>query len=98
MGLKLQAIKIILDNPNYNLLEALEQQKKQLLLEKERLEEVIQTVDKTLISMKGSYKMTSEEKFKGLKEERVRINEEKYGEEIRQKYGEEVVEASIKNS
>ena len=96
MGLKLQAIKLILDNPNYNILEALEEQKKHLLLEKDRLEEVIKTVDKTLVSMKGSYEMTNEEKFKGLKEERIRMNEEKYGEEIRQKYGEEVVAASVK--
>ena len=92
MGLKLEEIKKILENPDFDLKQALEEQKKRLLLEKNRLQQIIETVEKTLEGMKGKYQMTNEEKFKGLKEENIRKNEEKYGQEIRQKYGEEVVQ------
>ena len=96
MGLKLEEIKNILENPSFDVRQALENQRKQLLLDKERLQKIIETVEKTLEGMKGKYQMTNEEKFKGLKEENIRKNEEKYGQEIRQKYGEEVVQASNK--
>lgn len=94
MGLKLEEIKQILESSNFDLEKALENQKKQLLLEKERLDKIIQTVEKTLDSMKGREQMTNEEKFEGLKEEAIRKNEEKYGKEIRQKYGDEAIIAS----
>ena len=81
MGLKLEEIKTILKNPDFDLKQALEKQKKQLLLERNRLQQIIETVEKTLEGMKGKYQMT---------------NEEKYGQEIRQKYGEEVVQVSNK--
>ncbi len=96
MGLKLEEIKTILENPDFDLKQALEKQKKQLLLERNRLQQIIETVEKTLEGMKGKYQMTNEEKFKGLKEESIQKNEEKYGQEIRQKYGEEVVQVSNK--
>lgn len=94
MGLKLEEIKNILENPSFDLKQALENQKKQLLLDKERLQKIIETVEKTLEGMKGRYQMTNEEKFKGLKEENIRKNEEEFGQEIREKYGEAVVQVS----
>lgn len=96
MGLKLEEIKRILENPDFDLKHALEKQREQLLLEQDRLQQVIETVEKTLEGMKGKCQMTNEEKFKGLKEKSIRKNEEKYGQEIREKYGEEVVQASNK--
>ena len=96
MGLKLAEIKIILSAPMYSVKEALEKQKEQMLLERVRVEKIIQTITNTLEEMKGSYSMTNEEKFQGLKVERIHRNEEKYGQEIREKYGEEVVEKSNK--
>lgn len=38
--------------------------------------------------------MTNQEKFKGLREEKIRENEAKYGKEIREKYGEDQIERS----
>ena len=40
--------------------------------------------------------MSNKEKFEGFKKEKLAVNENKYGKEIREKYGAETVEASNK--
>ena len=40
--------------------------------------------------------MSNEEKFKGLKQQMIQENEEKYGDELRQSYGDERIEAANK--
>lgn len=96
MGLKLEAIKILLTSPDYDLTKGLEQHRRDLLLQQAELKQVIETVEKTLEGMKGKREMPNKEKFKGLREQQIRDNEEKYGEEIREKYGEEKILASNK--
>lgn len=96
LNLSLEEIKQIIHGEDFNIERALEHHHIQLIHEKKRLENLIQTVEKTIQSYKGESKMTDTEKFKAFKKDQLHQNEEQYGDEIRQKYGEEVVEQSNK--
>ena len=65
-----------------------------LTQKKQQLEQLIDTVTKTIQSLKGAYTMTDQEKFQGLKSEYIAKNEQQYGAEIRARYGDEIIDAS----
>lgn len=94
LGLKLEEIKLILDDPNFDIECALLEHWKQLLKERERIEKMLHNVKKTLQSMKGEYKMKDQERFEGFKDKMIEENEDKYGDEIREKYGDSIVDTS----
>lgn len=94
LDMSLEEIKQIIHGENFDVERALEHHHIQLIHEKKRLEQLIQTVEKSIQAYKGEYKMTDKEKFEALKKDQLRQNEEQYGNEIRQKYGEKVVEQS----
>lgn len=94
MGVNLEEIKKLLSDPNYDQAEALINHKKALLKKKEQLEVLIETVEKTIRSLKGEIEMKDHEKFEGFKRNLVDENERKYGKEIRSKYGDDAVDAS----
>ncbi|MEH2943747.1 TipAS antibiotic-recognition domain-containing protein [Lachnospiraceae bacterium KK002] len=62
--------------------------------QRSRMDRLIDTVRKTLASVKGEYVMSDEEKFAVFKEKLVKENEEQYGEEIRKKWGDGPVDES----
>lgn len=94
MGVSLEEIKKLLSDPNYDQAESLINHKKALLQKKEQLQVLIETVDKTIRSLKGEIEMKDYEKFEGFKRNLVDENERKYGNEIRSKYGDDAVDAS----
>lgn len=94
LEMPLEEIKQILDNPEFDSIAALKEHQQQLLARKAQLEQLLETIDKTLASKRGEIKMTDKEKFEGFKKETIAANEAQYGEEIREKYGEETVEKS----
>ncbi|WP_152655928.1 MerR family transcriptional regulator [Oceanobacillus sp. CFH 90083] len=96
LGMKLEQIHSVLDNPDFNTLAALEEHQCKLVAEKERINQLLATVKKTIQHTKGEITMTAEEKFEGFKKERLEENERLYGKEIREKYGEKTIEASNK--
>lgn len=96
MEIKLEQIQEILDSPNFDTLNALEKHYSQLQEERRKVNQLIQTVEKTIQYKKGEIEMTSAEKFEGFKKERLEENEELYGEEIREKYGEDTINESNK--
>lgn len=93
-GLSLKNIKDILDSESYDRLKTLEYQRKKLELEKKRIDKMLRTLDNTIKSEKGEIKMSNKDKFECFKEDLIKENEEKYGEEIREKYGKEEIDAS----
>lgn len=95
-GMELREIRNILYQKDFDVMEALSEHLAQLQAERERMDALIDTVQKTIASMKGEYKMSSREKFEAFKKQMVAENEEKYGAEIRKKYGDEEVDASNK--
>lgn len=87
LNFPLQEIKIILDSPNFNKKEALETHKQLLLEKKIRLEKIIQSVDKTISSMEGEFKMNKKEVLGAFDMTEIEEHQKKYSEEVKNKYG-----------
>lgn len=94
MGLRLDEIAGVLHAPAFDRRAALEKHKARLLQERQRLDRLLATVEKTIKEEKGEAKMQDKEKFEGFKKRLLDENEARYGAEIREKYGEETVEAA----
>lgn len=96
LGIKLSAIKDIIHAPDFNIKSALKEHRQQLLSKKKMIEELLDTVEKTINAMEEETFMSNEEKFKGFTERLIEENEIKYGKEIRARYGNDTVNASNK--
>lgn len=94
LGFSLKAIKAIMNRPDADLIPTLTKHRLALIKERQRLDRLIGTVDKTIAEKKGGRHMTDSEKFEGFKQDLIDRNEKQYGQEIREKYGEEAVEQS----
>lgn len=94
LGVGLEDIKAIIDDPAFDAETALREHLEKLLHKKAQLEILIDNVRKTLASREGRITMSDQEKFAGFKEKLIAENEQKYGKEAREKYGEEAVERS----
>jgi DNA-binding transcriptional MerR regulator len=90
----LKEIKVILDNPEFNLVEALLSHKESLQTRAERIMTLLETIDKTVNHLKtGTIMLKPEELYEGLAKETA----EAYRAEAAQKYGVEEVERSEKS-
>lgn len=94
IGMKLEQIKETILNPSYDTNSSLIEHHKNLLLQKEHLEQLIIMVEKTISHNRGELNMSNKEKFAAFKKEKIKENEDKYGKEIRKKYGNESVDES----
>lgn len=83
LGFSLQEIKTILDSPDFDPCEALRQHRRALLERQERLQRLIQTVDRTLERMEGEMKMGKDE----IKELFDGFDPSEHEEEARQRWG-----------
>jgi DNA-binding transcriptional MerR regulator len=83
LDFKLDEIKAIIDNPGFDLLQALQLHRRLLENKIARFNNLIATVDKTILKIKGETEMSEKEYYAGFSREQ----QEKYKEEIRQKYG-----------
>lgn len=90
LDFSLADIKQIMSRPDFNLLEALEQHRTLLKKRRERLEELLGTVDRTVKELKGEAKMSIKDYYKGFSDEQI----EKYRREVRERWGEAVLEQS----
>ncbi|MBN2219470.1 MAG: MerR family transcriptional regulator [Kosmotogaceae bacterium] len=88
-GFSLERIKKLLSNPRFDRAGAFELQKKHLMLEKERIETMLGTLERTLKTIKGEDSMSQRERFKGFD-----FSYNPYEEEARQLWGDETVEKS----
>ena len=95
-GFELKQIKDILDNPEFDVAKALKEHLANLEEQKNNIDSLIKNVKLTLLDMEGEYKMSDKERFEAFKEELIKENEAKYGEEIRERYGDEAVEESYR--
>lgn len=94
LGIQLEQVKGILNEPDFDAVKALMGHREELLAKRERIDILIANVNKTLDEKEGRVKMSDKEKFEGFKKEMIGENEKKYGKEIREKYGEETINAS----
>ena len=94
LGFPLEQIKALLTSASFDQESALHSHLEILRGKKERLEQLIRTVEKSIAAKKGDIDMSDKEKFEGFKRKLVQENEEKYGEEVRVKYGDQTVDDS----
>ena len=93
-GFDLKTIRSILDDPDFDMLRAMEEHLGALEQQKADTEALIAAVQKTIRHLKGECDMDDKERFQAWKDRQVRENESKYGAEARQKYGDGQVDAA----
>ena len=94
LGFSLKEITKILQSDNYDRTSIMKDHLTRLREKKEKIDMLIDNVEKTILATKGEYIMGDKEKFEGFKRKLVEENELKYGEEIREKYGYEKIDES----
>lgn len=87
LDFSLQEIKDILDSPGFDQEAALRSHRLLLLAKKKRLEKIIQTVEKTIDTVRGETAMDKKEMFAAFDMAEIEKHKKKYGAEARQKYG-----------
>lgn len=96
LGVSLEQIREIINDPSFDSLTALREHRVKLLEKKQQLELLINNVEKTIAQYEGRIIMTDQEKFEGFKQKLIDENEAKYGKEVREKYGDEAVDKSYR--
>jgi DNA-binding transcriptional MerR regulator len=91
LDLSLQEIADILDDPGFDVLQALQAHKTALLNKRVRLDSLLRTIDKTIASLKeGNTMLTVEELYEGFPKDKA----EAIRREAMEKYGEDTVRSS----
>ena len=93
LGFTLNNIKEILNSPNFNRDEALRMHRKMLIEKRDKYNQMIETLDKTILHSKGELNMSNKEKFAGFD-----FSKNPYEQEAREKWGHEVVEQTNNNA
>ncbi|MEM5774683.1 MAG: TipAS antibiotic-recognition domain-containing protein, partial [Anaerolineaceae bacterium] len=84
LGLSLEDIQAVVDRPDFDLLASLEAHRSALRTRARRLEEMMKTVDRTILHLKGRLEMENKDLFGGFSEEK----QKEYEEQARLQYGE----------
>ena len=87
----LEAIKAVLDRPDFDALTALQEQRAALEAKLGRLHRLIATIDETISHLKGEATMSTKQLFAGLSPEQ----EKAYTDEAARRWGESNVRASV---
>ncbi|WP_128544722.1 MerR family transcriptional regulator [Larkinella soli] len=91
LDFSLEEIRRVLEDPDFNLIRALESHKSALQDRRDRLSSLLETIDNTISRIKGEKTMlTDEELYAGFPKEQA----EAYRQEAVEKYGAKVVEES----
>lgn len=88
-GFKLEKIKHIMATPGFDCMAAFALQKKILIQQRERIDAMLETLEKTMCEENGGATMNNNEKFSGLN-----FRENPYEQEAKELYGEETVNKS----
>lgn len=89
LGFPLKKIKEILSSPSFDRKEALTIHHKMLLDKRNQLDQLIQTVEKSILHAKGVIQMSHKEKFTGFD-----FSHNPYEQEARERWGDEAVDRS----
>lgn len=85
LGFQLSQIQDILSEDDFDLMKALEFQRKELLKKADGLKQLIQTLDKTIVELKTGKEMKEEELYAGFPKEEI----QNIRNEVKQKWGAE---------
>lgn len=92
MDMELMHIKEVLDNPNFDPVQALYAHRKALIHRADRLADLINTVESTIVHIGGGKPMSQKKMFGGFSDEQ----QKDYEREIRLEYGADTVKESVK--
>jgi MerR family transcriptional regulator, thiopeptide resistance regulator len=92
LDFSLEEIRAVLDEPGFDMVQALQAHRTALEAKAERLANLIITIDKTISHIKGEYRMKAQEAFEGFSDEK----QKEYEQEAMKRYGEETVKASMR--
>lgn len=87
LGFPLKQIKEIIESPTFDQQEALILHRKMLMEKRRRIDQMLETLDKTIRHLKGEIQMTREEKFEGFD-----FSHNPYEEGARQRWGNNAVD------
>lgn len=90
LDFSLADIKTTIDRPGFDILQALRAHRETLQERLARLSRLIETVDKTILHVKGELRMAEREFYQGFSDEK----QKEYEEEIRQRYGDKELKQS----
>lgn len=94
LDVELGTISSIINDPTFNKTAALEEHHQKLVQKRSHINQLIETVEKTIAHEKGEIKMNDQEKFNGFKEQLINENDTTYGKEIREAYGNHIINES----
>ena len=92
LKVELAKIKECLDSSSLNRLDTLYSHLNALRKEKEQLDLLIKSVQKSINAEKRNEIMSNEERFEAFKKRAVEANESKYRKELREKYGDKEID------
>lgn len=98
LDFSIKEIKGLLDNPNFDYAHALKKQRELLLLKRQRIDNILNTLDDTLAHVKGEKDMNNEERFEAFDMEHIEDMQKKYKKEVEEKYSKEVVDQCNKRT
>ncbi|WP_419891146.1 MerR family transcriptional regulator [Paenibacillus xylanexedens] len=87
LDFSLKEIKNIITNPSFNPEEALKMHRLILLEKRQRLDQMIATIDRTVLHVRGEIKMTVKEQFEGFD-----FSQNPYEQEARERWGDHAVD------
>ena len=90
MDFSLEQIRAILDKSDFNTLQSLQTQKEALRQQAERLDQLITTIDKTILHLEGKIKMDNKDLFAGFDE----AKQKEYAEEASKRWDPKLVKES----
>jgi DNA-binding transcriptional MerR regulator len=85
LGFSLSQIKTILNDPNFDLLSAMQNHRTALQIQAKRIDQLIETIDRTLLYLKGKLEMKQNDFFEGFSEQK----QKQYEQEIRDLCGDQ---------
>lgn len=91
LKMPLEQIRALMQDVNYQPATALASHLALLQKQKQELDDLIDTIQKTIDYQKGAYIMSDKEKFIGIKQQMIADNEAQFGEEVRKRYGDAAV-------
>ncbi|MCW3795720.1 MerR family transcriptional regulator [Paenibacillus sp. LS1] len=87
LDFSLKEIKNIITNPSFDPEEALNMHRLILLEKRQRLDQMIATIDRTVLHVRGEIKMTAKEQFEGFD-----FSQNPYEQEARERWGDQAVD------
>ncbi|MBA2176678.1 MerR family transcriptional regulator [Halobacillus locisalis] len=87
MDFSLSTIQQILDDPDFDQEKALQHQKVLLKEKKRRLDRILNSIDQTLVSLRGGKKMSNQDKFDSFDRTEIEKHQKRYEKEVKDRWG-----------